>query len=446
MAYTSVTNTFTNGTTASASQVNQNFTDIINGLSDGTKDVNINAATLAGNLIVNGNTTLGNSTSDDVTITGSLASSLSIKTNNTYDIGGSSLAPSSIYLGAPSSRSTRLRANQSLSASNTLVFPDGGGTSRYFMETDGSGNLSWTFFKKKPIGAYNYSISCSVGSNALTITVKGADGNSLSSTNPFICDFRSSTLTSGVPVSREVTSDISLVISSGSTLGHSSANNHFIYVYALDNAGTVELAASTIYFPEHSIYSSTAEGGAGAADSNAVLYSTTARTSKAIKLLGRLTSNQTTAGTWAAVPTQIILGGSTNFNLDSKIFAFYTQNASTYSISSSAPFQFNTLVKDNYNCVTTGASWKFTNPTAVTCCFKISGYVYTTSGTPTCYSYVSNSIYLYIGQPALATYGMAYNGFVVLTAGQYVDIRPDLSLTQFNDAKNWIAITEVARY
>jgi hypothetical protein len=39
MAFPSVTNTFTNGTTSDATQVNQNFTDLVNGLSDGTKSL-----------------------------------------------------------------------------------------------------------------------------------------------------------------------------------------------------------------------------------------------------------------------------------------------------------------------------------------------------------------------------------------------------------------------
>ena len=56
MAYPTVTNIFSSGTTAIASQWNTNYTDIINGLSDGTKNLNINnltvnnVATIAGDL------------------------------------------------------------------------------------------------------------------------------------------------------------------------------------------------------------------------------------------------------------------------------------------------------------------------------------------------------------------------------------------------------------
>lgn len=90
-------------------------------------------------------------------------------------------------------------------------------------------------------------------------------------------------------------------------MGHKSGQQHYIYVYAIDNAGTVELAVSTALFDEGSRQSTTAEGGAGAADSNSVLYSTSARTNVGIRLIGRLSSTQATAGTWATAIAEISL-------------------------------------------------------------------------------------------------------------------------------------------
>ena len=49
MAFVSVTYNFSNGSTASASQVNNNFSDIVNALSDGTVDMSFNKLTLASN-------------------------------------------------------------------------------------------------------------------------------------------------------------------------------------------------------------------------------------------------------------------------------------------------------------------------------------------------------------------------------------------------------------
>ena len=54
MSSISVTNTFTSGTTILSGEVNQNFTDIINGTSDGTKDFNISALTASGTITFDG--------------------------------------------------------------------------------------------------------------------------------------------------------------------------------------------------------------------------------------------------------------------------------------------------------------------------------------------------------------------------------------------------------
>jgi len=54
MANPAVTYTFVNGVTADAAEVNQNFTDLINGLTDATKDLSISAITAAGTATFNG--------------------------------------------------------------------------------------------------------------------------------------------------------------------------------------------------------------------------------------------------------------------------------------------------------------------------------------------------------------------------------------------------------
>lgn len=143
MAYTTVTYTFSNSTTADATQVNQNFTDLINGLSDGTKDLSVSALTAAGTATLNGNVNLGNSSSDDLTITAALAGSVSVKTNATYNVGSSTLGLLSIYLGGASSYTVRLLASASQSATYTLTLPTTAGTKGYIPYNGGSGTLSW---------------------------------------------------------------------------------------------------------------------------------------------------------------------------------------------------------------------------------------------------------------------------------------------------------------
>ena len=151
----------------------------------------------------------------------------------------------------------------------------------------------------------NVSIACSVGSNALTIALKSNAGSDCTATDFATIAFRSTTATSGVAVRRTITSALSLVISSGSTLGHTDGAEWPIYVYAIDDGGTVVLGASTSPFDERYVQSSSAEGGAGAADSVAAMYSTASKSNKAIRLLAILKSTQTTAGTWAAAPTNV---------------------------------------------------------------------------------------------------------------------------------------------
>ena len=141
-------------------------------------------------------------------------------------------------------------------------------------------------------------ITATAAANALTVTL-----------NPTTLDFRSATLTSGTVVSRVISSAISVTVSSGSTLGTVSAVQSRIVVLALDNAGTVELAVVNIAggndLTETGVISTTAEGGSGAADSASTIYSTTARTSVAYRVVGYIESTQATAGTWATAPSTI---------------------------------------------------------------------------------------------------------------------------------------------
>lgn len=141
-------------------------------------------------------------------------------------------------------------------------------------------------------------ITASVGSNALTITL-----------NPTSLAFRSATIGSGTVNVRAVNAAISVVVSSGSTLGTVSAVQSRLAVLAIDNAGTVELAVVNLAggndLTETGVITTTAEGGAGAADSANVIYSTTARTSVAYRVVGYIESTQATAGTWATAPSTI---------------------------------------------------------------------------------------------------------------------------------------------
>lgn len=153
----------------------------------------------------------------------------------------------------------------------------------------------------------NLSLAFTVAASALTCNIKTRAAATPTSTAPVAVSMRSATIGSGVFNARTITAALSLVISSGSTLGHTSAVASRIYWYLIDNAGTLELAASTKFFGQQGIITTVAEGGAGAADSASVMYSTTARAGVAFRCVGRTIDTQATAGTWAAVPSTIEL-------------------------------------------------------------------------------------------------------------------------------------------
>ena len=139
-------------------------------------------------------------------------------------------------------------------------------------------------------------ITASVAASALTITL-----------NPTILDFRASPLTSGTVTTITVPAAISVTIPSTSTMGTVSAVQSRIVVIAINNAGTVELAAVNIsggsVLDETTLITTTAAAAAG--NSATAYYSTTARTGVAYRVVGYVESTQATAGTWITTPSTL---------------------------------------------------------------------------------------------------------------------------------------------
>lgn len=139
MAFATYTYTFTNGSTADATQINQNFSDILNGVTDTTKDISVNALTVAGTSTLNGNIILGNSSVKTLAFTASLNSSIPLSTNNSFNIGSSTLGLASIYLGSSGGFTTRLVGGATSSYTITLPPSQAAG----YLLNDGSGNMSF---------------------------------------------------------------------------------------------------------------------------------------------------------------------------------------------------------------------------------------------------------------------------------------------------------------
>lgn len=160
-------------------------------------------------------------------------------------------------------------------------------------------------------------ISASVASNAMTITL-----------NPCVLSFRNTTMNNGSPTSVEVKTAISITIPTGATLGTVNNIQNQVYIVAINNAGTVELAviAPPIFgiFNESSMTSSSAISSGSTSAST--LYSNSARTGVAYRVIGYVESTQTTAGTWASAPSTVqSIGGQALAGFNTLGFGQYWQ-------------------------------------------------------------------------------------------------------------------------
>lgn len=166
-----------------------------------------------------------------------------------------------------------------------------------------------------PLSLQNVGLSVTVTSNTTVIALKQQDGSTDPGAGTAACNiaFGSATATSGTTTQRTVTSSLSLTISNGSSLGFASTSaTQRVWVGAIDNAGTVVLAAWTSLsgtnlkrFNDGDIVSSTAEGGAGGADSAQTIYTTSAQTSKVLRILGYYEIQAAAAYAWTNSPTVV---------------------------------------------------------------------------------------------------------------------------------------------
>jgi hypothetical protein len=238
-----------------------------------------------------GTTTLTSASNNQQFFTGSTTQTVVLPVTSTLALGLSYLIVNN---------STGVVTVQSSGANIITLIPAGASVRCTCILITGTTAASWSFAFE---GSSNIpdkqvqSISASVAANAMTI-----------SATALALDFRNTTLGNGTVTTVSGT-PANLVISSGSTLGTVNATQSRIVVIALNNAGTIELAAVNIsggfILDESTLISTTAEGGLGAADSATVIYSTTARTSVAYRVIGYIDSTQATAGTWATAPSTI---------------------------------------------------------------------------------------------------------------------------------------------
>jgi len=142
----------------------------------------------------------------------------------------------------------------------------------------------------------NATVATSVTSSALTIDLKIANGSSNPSAgSPVTVAFRDLIAVDGAYNLVSTTGALTIVVPSGATLGHTDGVDAFIYVYLLDESGSAEFAVSSEIKDESSVQTTTAIT-AGSDDDD--IFSTVGRVNVPIRLIARLKSNQSTAGTW----------------------------------------------------------------------------------------------------------------------------------------------------
>ena len=165
--------------------------------------------------------------------------------------------------------------------------------------------LALSYFQKNPAFISNFSFAASVASKAMTVALKGADGNDPSATNIVTAAFRSTTATASTHNIREITAANSIVVPSGATLGFSAGAAGFVYVYLCDDGSSREIGvAKKALFDESTLHSTTAVSTS--ADSDEVLYTTSALTGAAVRLIGRITvTTGGVAGEWDNAPTHL---------------------------------------------------------------------------------------------------------------------------------------------
>lgn len=378
-----------------------------------------------------------------------VTASRALVSDGSGNISASSITATTLgYLDATSSVQTQLDAKIAKTLTTTtgdIIYASSAntparlaiGTDTYVL-TSTSGVPAWAAPAAAPNSSYeisNLGLATSVGSSALTIALKQADGTTDPSTgaSAIKVGMRSSTLTSGRYNQRSATAATSLVISSGSTLGQISTLPARLYIYLIDNAGTLELAVSQKLFPETQLISTTAEGGAGAADSATVMYSTTARSSVPFRLVGILDNTQTTAGTWASAGTKLQVGHYDS--LTSEPVIFVAEGATSSAVGTNTDIPFNTIVEDTHS------GWSVGNKDWTV---PISGYYEASfaskvSGTASLNQYADFMIQIdgttkrSIVQYVQYASGSGWHAFVqwqgYLTAGQKINATVDTNIT-----------------
>lgn len=190
----------------------------------------------------------------------------------------------------------------------SVIAPDSS-TTKVLTSGGSSANPTWQDPAAAPSSSQeisNLAIEATVAASAMTVSVKQQNlSNPSTGASAVKYGIRSTTATTGSYTQQSVTSALSIVVPSGATLGCASGVACTLYVYTFDYDNTPKVCiGGTKIFDQGSMVTSVAiDTGA---DSGDVLYCDAAYT-KPIRIIGRITTTQATAGTWATEETELSL-------------------------------------------------------------------------------------------------------------------------------------------
>lgn len=215
---------------------------------------------------------------------------------------------------------------------------------------------------------------------------------------------------------------------SGSTVAGSA--NGYILLYAYKNGSIDTLISSRNYETTANVYRQV--------DGSTIIQ---CKAGDTLDLRINNQSGSTFSADGVAVENSIYverLSGPATIAASETVAAKYTITG-TPAASSSAPIDFSVKNFDTHGAVTTGASWKFTAP--ISGVYRVSASSSFTTGNPTVGLYKNGSLnVLLTGTAYTSGANIVGSTTISLIAGDYIDIRPNSSLTASGATSNWVSI------
>ena len=226
--------------------------------------------------------------------------------------------------------------------------------------TYSTGVFTVSFSGDGPSFAQNYGLEVAINTpvaNQMTIRLRQSDGVSTPTTaNPSRFAVRSAaTLTSGTYTLVNATQSTTLVLTGGSTLGMVANEIGRLYVGIVVSNSVPELCIwnpkswisspagnylAQLFRPDENYFVTTvAEGGAGGADNMATLYTTTARSSVPIRIIGYMDIQVgAVAGNWSNAPLALQLVGPQTKITGDIVQSFATITSTQTSVTTTAVY------------------------------------------------------------------------------------------------------------